>query len=71
MNELVKALQSRIDDLERSAASFERVRTLLSYEVDYWRSRALGVENTHPTAVENRAAAKAIMDKLEVVCPRC
>lgn len=50
MNELVKALQARIADLERDNARYENARHILALEVDYWRSRALGMRNTHPAA---------------------
>lgn len=49
MNELVKALQSRIADLEQGRARYENARIILAIEVDYWRGRALGTyPNYHP-----------------------
>lgn len=48
MNELVKALQSRISDLEREMARYENARIVGAIECEYWRSKALGTTEHHP-----------------------
>jgi hypothetical protein len=50
MNELVKALQSRIAELERENARYESARRILVLEIEHWREKALGIPNTHPDA---------------------
>jgi hypothetical protein len=49
MNELVRTLQSRITDLERTCARYENARLVLCIEIDHLR-RKLGFHNTHPDA---------------------
>jgi hypothetical protein len=49
MNELVKTLHSRIDDLEQRCARYENARLILCIEIDHLRHK-LGINNTHPDA---------------------
>jgi hypothetical protein len=49
MNELVKALQARIDYLERDNARYENARIIMIGEIDHLR-RKLGFNNTHPAS---------------------
>lgn len=48
VNELVKALQARIADLERENARYENARIICGIELGYWRSRALGLDPLDP-----------------------
>lgn len=48
MNELVKTLQRRIEDLEIELARYENARIVCAIEIGYWRGKALSTTTHHP-----------------------